>query len=100
MIAYKRDEMVGITELGKSLGAYMDKVKEHTLDKLTIIRRNKPEVVMVDIEKYERLEMIADMVEQLSIQNIINQRVPNNEFKGGFDLEEYHKKRMKKRADV
>ena len=43
MVTYAKDEMVGITELGKSLGNYLDKVTSHVFDKIAIIRRNKPE---------------------------------------------------------
>ena len=42
MVAYKRDEMVGITELSKSLGKYLDKVIANPFNKMVIIRRNEP----------------------------------------------------------
>jgi len=41
--------MVGITEFGK----YLDKVISNTLNKLAIIRRNKPEAVLIPIQEYE-----------------------------------------------
>ncbi len=46
MVTYAKKEMVGITEFGKSLGKYLDKVTSNTYNKLVIIRRNKPEAVL------------------------------------------------------
>ena len=75
MIAYAKNEMVGITELSKSLGSYLDKVTSNTLNKLAIIRRNKPEAVIVPIEEYEHMRKAADYLEDLEIANIIKTRV-------------------------
>ena len=75
MIAYAKNEMVGITELSKSLGSYLDKVTSNTLNKLVIIRRNKPEAVIVPIEEYEHMRKVADYLEDLEIANIIKTRV-------------------------
>ena len=55
MVSYTKEEMVGITELGKSLGSYLDKVTNRVFDKIAIIRRNKPEAVIIPIEEYEIL---------------------------------------------
>ncbi len=49
IVSYMKEEMVGITELGKSLGGYLDKVKSKEFDKIAIIRRNKPEAVILSI---------------------------------------------------
>ena len=75
MIAYAKNEMVGITELSKSLGSYLDKVTSNTLNKLAIIRRNKPEAVIVPIEEYEYMKKATDYLEDLEIANIIKTRV-------------------------
>jgi PHD/YefM family antitoxin component YafN of YafNO toxin-antitoxin module len=75
MIAYARDEMVGITELGKSLGKYLDKVLENPFNKLAIIRRNEPEAVIVPIKEYEYMRRQADMLEDMQIAQTIKERV-------------------------
>ena len=71
MVKYAKDEMVGITELGKSLGNYLDKITSHMFDKIAIIRRNKPEAVILPIEEYELLQSIYDRVEQKEIEAIL-----------------------------
>jgi len=72
MVTYAKDEMVGITELGKSLGSYLDKVTSNVFDKIAIIRRNKPEAVIVSIEEYELLQEAYDRLEQKEIENILS----------------------------
>ncbi len=71
MITYAKDEMVGITELGKSLGSYLDKVTSDVFSKIAIIRRNKPEAVIIPIEEYELLQSAYDRLEQQEIEMLL-----------------------------
>ena len=71
MITYSKDEMVGITELGKSLGSYLDKVTSDVFSKIAIIRRNKPEAVIIPIEEYELLQSAYDRLEQKEIEILL-----------------------------
>ena len=71
MITYAKDEMVGITELGKSLGSYLDKVNANIFRKIAIIRRNKPEAVIIPIEEYELLQSAYDRLEQKEIESLL-----------------------------
>ena len=71
MITYSKDEMVGITELGKSLGSYLDKVTSDMFSKIAIIRRNKPEAVILPIEEYELLQSAYDRLEQKEIEELL-----------------------------
>jgi len=74
MVTYAKEEMIGITEFGKSLGKYLDKVTSNTLNKLAIIRRNKPEAVIIPIQEYENLQKAYDMLEQKDIEQILSSR--------------------------
>ena len=56
MVTYAKEEMVGITEFGKHLGKFLDKVTSNTFNKMAIIRRNKPEAVHIPIQEYENLQ--------------------------------------------
>ena len=97
MVAYKKDELVGITELSKSLSGFIEKVSSHTVEKLAVVRHNKPEVVILDIEEYERMKELQDYIEDLEIAQIIKERVLNPkeqvEMLTEDDLQEYLKKR-------
>ena len=77
MIAYKREEMVGITELSKSLGKYLDKVVSGPFNKIAIIRRNEPEAVIVPIEEYEHMKAASDYLEDIEIAKMLEERVFN-----------------------
>ena len=72
MVTYSKEEMVGITELGKALGSYLDKVKSNMYNKIAIIRRNKPEAVIIPIEEYEILQSAYDRLEQKEIEELLN----------------------------
>jgi len=74
MVTYAKEEMIGITEFGKSLGKYLDKVTSNTFSKIAIIRRNKPEAVIIPIQEYENLQKVYDMFEQTDIEQILNTR--------------------------
>ena len=94
-VAYVKEEMVGITELAKSFNSFVNKLKTQTIEKIAIMKNNKPEAVIIPIERYEKLEELEKIVEQISIANSIESRVPNGKFEGGFDYESYRKKRVK-----
>jgi len=79
MVTYAKDEMVGITELGKSLGNYLDKVTSNMFSKIAIIRRNKPEAVIIAIEEYELLQRAYDMLEQKEIEDLMNTMTKDDE---------------------
>ena len=77
MVTYARDEMVGITELGKSLGKFLDKVVSNPLNKLAIIRRNEPEAVIIPIKEYEYMKQAAEIYEDMQIAKVIEERMMN-----------------------
>jgi len=70
---YTKEEMIGITELGKSLGSYLDKIKSKMYQKIAIIRRNKPEAVILPIEEYEMLKKAYDLLEQKEIEELLEE---------------------------
>lgn len=77
MVAYARDEMVGITELSKSLGKYLDKVISNSFNKIAIVRRNEPEAVIIPIKEYEYMREATDRLEDMNIAKVIEERVIN-----------------------
>jgi prevent-host-death family protein len=97
MVAYAQQEMVGITELSKSLSGYIEKVSSHAVEKLAVVRHNKPEVVILGIAEYERMKELQDYLEDLEIAQIIKERVLDSKeplkMLTEDDLQEYLKKR-------
>ena len=97
MVSYTQTEMVGITELAKSLGGFVEKVVSGSIEKLTVVRHNKAEVVILPIAEYERMKEITTIAEDMQIASIISQRDPDGKREGTFDFDAYHKKRVSKR---
>ncbi len=93
MIGYTQQELVGATELAKSLGGFLDKVVKGSVEKLAIVRRNKPEAVIVPIAEYERMKRIADEVEYHEIADIIEERLGNAKPEDFVPLEDYMESR-------
>lgn len=77
MVSYAKQEMVGITELSKSLSGFIDKVSSSAVEKLAIIRHNKPEAIILSISEYERMKELQDIIETLEVGKIIQERVLN-----------------------
>jgi prevent-host-death family protein len=99
-IAYARDEMVGITELSRSLNSFVDKVKTHTIEKLAIMKNNRPEAVIVSTLEYERMKALSDIIEYHAIADIIDERMPNGEISKTISLEEFMQELDRKGIDV
>jgi|GEM_PF-856622 len=93
-IAYTQDELVGTTELAKSFGGFIDKVVDKTLEKIAIVRHNKPEAVILPIAEYERMKEISDLVEDMEISAMIAERDPEGTRKGTISLDEYRATRV------
>ena len=95
MASYTQQELVGITELSKSLSAYIEKVSSRAIEKLAVVRHNKPEVVILDIEEYERMKKFQDYLEDLEIAQMIKERMLDQEepMATEDDLREYLEKR-------
>ena len=61
MVGFKRDEIIGISELRKSLGKYLDLLSSKKINKIVVFRKSKPEVVVLSIAEYERLKIASDL---------------------------------------
>ncbi len=75
MVAYAKEELVGVTEFGKSVGVFLDKVLSKNLDKIALVRRNKPEAVVVPIETYEKMMELEEYLEYEDINRLVQERV-------------------------
>ena len=100
MVTYSEKEMIGITELSRSLNSVVESLSNHTVEKMAIFKSNKPKVVMVPFHEYQKMKELADNFEYHQIADIVDERLADGEFKGGFDLEKYHNERIKGRKNV
>ena len=71
---YNKEEMVAVSKLVKKFGEYSSKLNENEDKRIVIMKDNKPSMVLVDIDEYEHLYELADLVERLEIAEIIEKR--------------------------
>jgi PHD/YefM family antitoxin component YafN of YafNO toxin-antitoxin module len=74
MIAYSREEMVSVTDLLKTLRQTLDKISHHSVEKIAVMKNNRPEAVMLSIDEYERIKELADMAEHIGLAELIRER--------------------------
>ena len=63
MIAYRSDELVSSSDFAKKFGSYLSQIREHTVDKLAILKNNKVEAVLVSHTDYEQMQAALKQVE-------------------------------------
>jgi PHD/YefM family antitoxin component YafN of YafNO toxin-antitoxin module len=82
MTSYARDEMVSVTDIVKGFKANLEKVTEHAVEKLAIMRNNKPEAVIVPVDDYENMKELYEYAERLSILETVQARknTPKSEY--------------------
>lgn len=74
MVAYKRDEIVSASDVARGFSAMLNNIINHTNERLAISKNNKLEAVILDIEEYERLQIVYDMFEENEIKQMLAQR--------------------------
>lgn len=67
-----KNMFVPITDLAKHVSSYVNKAKNDGA--LYIMKNNKPEVVMMDIEEYNRLLILREYIEQNEIYKVVQER--------------------------
>ncbi|SFV54853.1 hypothetical protein MNB_SM-7-661 [hydrothermal vent metagenome] len=60
MVKYAQTELFSITDFTKQIGSAIESVKEHTLEKIGILKNNKLEAVVISTDEYERLKEIEE----------------------------------------
>jgi len=80
MTAYTRNEMVSVTDIVKSFKSSLEKVTSRTVEKLAIMRNNKPEAVIVLVDEYEKMKELYDYAERLAIFETIQKRKESDEY--------------------
>ncbi|MCL2088665.1 MAG: type II toxin-antitoxin system Phd/YefM family antitoxin [Oscillospiraceae bacterium] len=79
------NSIIPITEATKHFKNVCDKTKE--LGTAFIFKNNRPDIVMMDIDRYQQLISVLDSIEHLEIASIINKRKSTDDGKR-FSLDE------------
>jgi len=88
MVAYTRDEIISATDLARNVSATLNSVVKHAQDKIAIMKNNKLEAVIIDIEEYERLKNAYELMEHIEIAKIVEERrkMPKEEYLDGNEV--------------
>lgn len=74
MVAYRRDEIISVTDLARNLSSALSSLMEYSKEKLAISKNNRLEAVIIPIEEYERMREAYEYMENMEIANIIEER--------------------------
>jgi len=93
MVSYKQDELLSITDFTKSISKILSSLKEHTIEKIGVLKNNKLEAVVISTQEYERLKELEELIEHQEIYELVKQRskVPKSDY---ISLEDIAEKTM------
>jgi len=74
MVAYRRDEIISITDLARNLSTTLNSIIDYSKDKLAISKNNKIEAVIIPVDEYERMVEAYEEIENIEIAKIIEER--------------------------
>ena len=91
MVKYAQNELFSITDFTKQIGNAVKSIKDHSLEKIGILKNNKLEAVVISTDEYERLKAFEEQVElaeHTEIYNTIQQRknTPLSEYISSGDM--------------
>lgn len=77
MVKYAQNELFSITDFTKQIGSAIGSIKEHSLEKIGILKNNKLEAVVISTDEYERLKELEEryeLAEHAQIYNLVSER--------------------------
>ena len=72
MVTYSTNELISSSELAKKFGTYLTQIKEHSVDKLAVLKNNKVEAVIISKDEYESMKEALKHIEAKKILNSID----------------------------
>ena len=72
MVKYAQSELFSITDFTKQIGSVVGSIKEHSLDKIGILKNNRLEAVVISTDEYEYLKALEESVELAEHTKIFN----------------------------
>ena len=82
MVAYENAELVPSSEFAKKFGMYLAQIKDHTVEKLAVLKNNRIEAVVVSKNEYEKMKDAYEQMEELYIAKVVEERsrTPRKEY--------------------
>jgi PHD/YefM family antitoxin component YafN of YafNO toxin-antitoxin module len=70
MVSYTQNELLSITDFTKQIGSIVKNIKDHTIEKVGVLKNNKLEAVVISTDEYERLKEIESVLETIEHKEI------------------------------
>lgn len=67
MVTYGTNELIPSSEFAKKFGTYLAQIKDHSVDKLAILKNNRVEAVVISKDEYESMKEALKEVEAKKI---------------------------------
>jgi PHD/YefM family antitoxin component YafN of YafNO toxin-antitoxin module len=74
MVAYRRDEIISVSDLARNLSTALGGLLDYSKEKLAISKNNKLEAVIIPIDEYERMKEAYEEMENMQIAKMIDER--------------------------
>lgn len=88
MVAYNTNELIPSSEFAKKFGSYLAQIKEHSVDKLAILKNNKVEAVLISKDEYEKMSEALKLIEANEILSSIKNGLKDIENSKTHPIEE------------
>ena len=74
----RMNEMISVTEIVRGFPRILDKIRDHEINRVFVLRNNKPEAVLISPEEYEE---IIELLEELEIAKTVKERLSDKDVK-------------------
>jgi hypothetical protein len=82
MTTFTKDEIVPSTKVSRNLSSLLNKLKNHQLEKIAVIRNNEMEAILITIQEYEIMQSLLEKDEYKTLYSLIKEReqTPNSTY--------------------
>ena len=70
MVSYTQNELLSITDFTKSISKVLGNLKEHTVEKVGVLKNNKLQAVVISTDEYERLKELEEIINNIEHKEI------------------------------
>ena len=70
MVSYTQNELLSITDFTKSISKVLGNLKEHTVEKVGVLKNNKLQAVVISTDEYERLKELEELMNNIEHKEI------------------------------
>jgi PHD/YefM family antitoxin component YafN of YafNO toxin-antitoxin module len=74
MTTFSREEIVPSTKVSRNLSSLLNKLKNHQIEKVAVVRNNEMEAIIITVQEYELMQALLEKDEYRNIVSSIKER--------------------------